>query len=525
MTLVSRQIKALSFKVVVSLVLFLIYCHYVFQTAWLSDDALISMRAVLNFTHGYGPVFNVGERVQAFTHPLWFFLLSIFNLVSNNWLLVPIYLSIFISLLTFALYLKYNFNNTFALITGGVILICSKTYIDFSTSGLENPLSHLLLFLLVIIGNKCIYSEEKRLTSLFLFFFTCSLLFLTRQDLAALILPYTLYVCFYSKLSFKNIVCAFLVGTLPASLWEIFSIIYYGFPFPNTYYAKLYSAIPHKVYYKHGLDYYVLTFLFDPFLIAALFFMLIIPIKNCTYNLALTLGCMIYMAYIIYIGGDFMAGRMFTPVLFILCMKLHEANIYDNYASTIIQLLLITVLGIGNVYNQRPGLFFQGHGRYVFCDNNTQVCDERNFWKYYGRDLYNLLAYAKRDVVSNPWIYSGNKNITTYKKGSQALNMINDGPDTYVIDALALSNPLLARLPSFGKFRTGHLERKIPSGYIESLKEGDNRIINQEISEFNDHIVRVTRGSLFTLKRLKSIIYLNLFKKKLSDEIISQPDY
>ena len=51
----------------------------VVNASWISDDALITMRHVLNFINGYGPVFNVGERVQAYTHPLWFLLISLFS--------------------------------------------------------------------------------------------------------------------------------------------------------------------------------------------------------------------------------------------------------------------------------------------------------------------------------------------------------------------------------------------------------------------------------------------------------------
>jgi arabinofuranosyltransferase len=46
-----------------------------FLSAWLSDDALITVRSVLNLISGYGPSFNLDERVQSFTHPLWFLLL------------------------------------------------------------------------------------------------------------------------------------------------------------------------------------------------------------------------------------------------------------------------------------------------------------------------------------------------------------------------------------------------------------------------------------------------------------------
>ena len=49
----------------------IVFAVILFRTAWISDDALISFRTVLNVTHGYGLTFNIVERVQTFTHPLW----------------------------------------------------------------------------------------------------------------------------------------------------------------------------------------------------------------------------------------------------------------------------------------------------------------------------------------------------------------------------------------------------------------------------------------------------------------------
>ena len=60
----------------IRLCLMIIFFIALLKSAWLSDDAQITLRVVLNFVHGYGPVFNIGERVQAYTHPLWFFILS-----------------------------------------------------------------------------------------------------------------------------------------------------------------------------------------------------------------------------------------------------------------------------------------------------------------------------------------------------------------------------------------------------------------------------------------------------------------
>src|SRR5262245_48696025 len=46
------------------------------RTAWLSDDAFITFRTVDNFIAGYGLRWNVAERVQTYTHPLWMLLVA-----------------------------------------------------------------------------------------------------------------------------------------------------------------------------------------------------------------------------------------------------------------------------------------------------------------------------------------------------------------------------------------------------------------------------------------------------------------
>ena len=78
----------------------------VVNASWISDDALITMRHVLNFINGYGPVFNVGERVQAYTHPLWFLLISLFSYFFN-YVYVTFGLSFLLSFLSVYVLFKY----------------------------------------------------------------------------------------------------------------------------------------------------------------------------------------------------------------------------------------------------------------------------------------------------------------------------------------------------------------------------------------------------------------------------------
>lgn len=48
---------------------------------WMSDDGLIVLRTVRQLLAGNGPVFNVGERVEANTSTLWTYLLAAFGWV------------------------------------------------------------------------------------------------------------------------------------------------------------------------------------------------------------------------------------------------------------------------------------------------------------------------------------------------------------------------------------------------------------------------------------------------------------
>lgn len=49
----------------------------------------------------------------------------------------------------------------------GLAVILSKAFVDFSTSGLENPLSHLLLLLTVIFASSIIEKGNDRQTTFF----------------------------------------------------------------------------------------------------------------------------------------------------------------------------------------------------------------------------------------------------------------------------------------------------------------------------------------------------------------------
>ena len=63
-------------SIIIRLIAISIILYIALVTSWISDDAQITFRQILNFISGDGISFQYGDRVQAFTHPLWFLLLS-----------------------------------------------------------------------------------------------------------------------------------------------------------------------------------------------------------------------------------------------------------------------------------------------------------------------------------------------------------------------------------------------------------------------------------------------------------------
>ena len=76
------------------------------RTAWIGDDAYITFRTADNIVHGYGPVWNVAERVQGFTHPLWLAVFTAFYAVTGEPYYTSIALSLALSIVTVTLLIR-----------------------------------------------------------------------------------------------------------------------------------------------------------------------------------------------------------------------------------------------------------------------------------------------------------------------------------------------------------------------------------------------------------------------------------
>ena len=460
--------------------------------AWIADDAFISLRSILQLFAGHGPRWNPHERVQVFTHPLWFMLTSL-NYIWLKDLPLILYLQGWVLTLA-AFYVLRVYLPLRGWLLAAVLLISSKFFIDYSSSGLENSLCYLLiaLFYSQFLRQK----EDKR--SLAIMFGSFGLLILTRQDLLLLvILP---VISLLRKDRLWMVACAL----APYALWSLFSLIYYGFLFPNTGYAKLMTGVSLMQAFAHATIYIVRSIQADPLLSLPFLTLLCLPCAKHDRRTLLALGSIaLNLLYIGRVGGDFMGGRFLTfsylLSVMLVCDFFKTARFYET---AVIAVLLTLSL-------PHPPLLTPGD--YVQKFFPFGVADEKGFY-FQETSLHAYLTKPDYPNVS-PWRTLALQNAQSPQKVFIFSNIgiygIYTGLDKIIIDQYGLSDPLLARLPAMPNSRVGHYKREIPKGYLDSLYLGQDYIDDPKINQLNQDVKLVTQGAIWSKERWRAILRLN----------------
>lgn len=499
---------------------------------WVGDDAYISFRVSDNFIHGYGLRWNVAERVQAFTNPLWTLLMAAAGWISGEFFYTSMVVSFVLCLVMLAIawrWLGRAADGWLAL----ALLLSSKAFVDYSSSGLEYPLCYLLLVAFVVVllagdrfrppsGAAGIRHDRLAPDRLAVLVFIASLSFMSRADAILLYLPSLAWLLLqrFRGLGWRDY-RRLAVASAPAWGWLLFALVYYGFPFPNTYYAKAASGIPQWLQFRQGLAYAASSLRFDPITLATIAAAIGVAwVAGSTATRAIAVGVLAYVFYTVRVGGDFMAGRFFA--LPFLASTLLLATVPKRRSTALAAVALLIVLNVVNPLAPIKTIPSSDIGWSWRLQNGVK--DERGAiasgvnpltFEIFRRMPDNLMAREGRSlnaspekVLVHPWI-----GVTGFYAG----------PTKYIIDPNALADPLLARLPIppdfYFAFWVSHFTRALPTGYLESRRAGTNLIEDRLIHHYFDKILNVTTGPIFSWSRVRDIFDLNWRLRDFKDHV------
>ena len=430
-------------------------------------------------------------------HPLWLFLISFFYFFTRE----PYFTAIFVSIVTTlaAVWLlvfkisKTRLASLFALF----VLIFSAAFLDFSNSGLENPTDSFAsrVFFLRLFSQKFFPKTTRSLS-----FFT-ALAALTRPDSILIFLPPLVFEFFNTPKKF----CSFkiiLLGFAPLIFWEFFSIIYFGFLFPNTAFAKLASGVDAFELFRQGGKYFLDSFIRDPVTLSAICAAAIFAISSHSKKmLAIVFGMILYSIYLFKIGGDFMSGRFLTPLLFVAVVLFSQISDFAQIKKFAILVLIFALIGFGIQLSENS---FS-----TDIINEYGIADEREYYLP-TTGIQNVIKNEK--TISHFWAEEGQfacwENYPELR-GSTGFYGFYAPRYCHIVDFYGLSDAFVARLPSASNWRVGHFGRVVPEEYLNSLLLDQNKFQNPEYSDLFEKLKLITRGPLFTRERWRAIFEMN----------------
>ncbi|NSW51799.1 MAG: hypothetical protein HPY85_04795 [Anaerolineae bacterium] len=480
----------------------IVFVAIVLNRAWMCDDAYITLRVVDHWVSGYGLRWNIAERVQVFTHPLWMLLISILYVFTREAYLTVLLLSLLISCATVLVIISAFGTKPWAVALGILLLGYSSAFVDYSTSGLENPLSHLLMAIFLSLYFRD--QDALRHGKVMWVSLIAGLMGLNRLDTLLISLPMVFLVAWRERGN-KKVAWQLLVGGMPVLFWLIFSIIHYGFLLPNTYYAKTGSFLTTAQLLGQGVRYVAHTVRNDP--ITAIVILIGIAkavVSKNKFRIVAMISTVAYLVYVISVGGDFMGGRFFSILLLIAVVQIIHFDL-QALKKPIMPWLLLLLTAI-NFMSSVP-TFFADNWEYVETWKDG-IVNERHF--YYSET--GLLRNNKWNTVPTfPWVEEGKQyREMAEKSGGELLFVTREsvgfagyyaGPNVYIVDILGLGTALTAQVPPYydPNWRIGHLKRIVPEGYSDAIINQDATLFSEGgYREVAEDILMVTTGKPFS---------------------------
>jgi arabinofuranosyltransferase len=351
-----------------------VFAALVWHRRWMSDDGLIVLRTVRQLVAGDGPVFNVGERVEANTSTLWTALLALPGLVpgvSLNWSAVLLGLVLSVAGVAFGLdAARRLFRSHRRMVPfGALVVVALPPFWDFGTSGLETGLIvgwlGLTWWLLVRRLESARAGDAGRAWPLA---FVLGLAPLVRPDLVLFgLLVAVALVVLEAHRGWRRLVGLGAVAAAVPLAYEVFRAGYYGLLVPSTALAKEASAARWQQGGIYLLDLMGPYVLWVPLLALAAGAVAVlvsgrraaaaatadqrVRVATPAVLAVPVLAAVLLALYVTRVGGDFMHGRMLLPALFCLVLPLMAVPLTRR---TALPALVVVVWAATSIVTLRP---------------------------------------------------------------------------------------------------------------------------------------------------------------------------
>jgi arabinofuranosyltransferase len=483
---------------------------------WVDEDAFINFRIIDNLLAGHGLVFNVGERVEVDSDPLWLFTLTalheILPFVAIEWL------SVFLGLVcTGAGFLTggraiqrlaFSRNESTVFPLGLLIGSVVAGVWEFATSGLEMSMVFLWLgasFLLLV-------RVETRRNRAVPTAIVMGLGPLIRPELAlcsvVFVVVLLLVVAAPGWSGARRRLVRYGVP-LAASLalpvaFQIFRMGYYALLVPNTGLAKAGGA----AWWSQGFTYlwnFVAPYTLWLPLILALPFVLLPAARwwkrgdrmGVVVLATPIVAALADILYVVHVGGDYMHARLLLPGFFALCLPIF-VSLRQARSILIIPLIGIVAWAVvcagwlrfvpPKVTSLNPQTVFISNERnsWISATDNAHPVTATDYRKALSGSagaLLNRLARPVPDghqhllIITNPYAPIDQSGLRpahsdlpfTLAVNVPAIGVIGylAGPNVYIFDSYSLANPIGSHTVIVKHARPGH-EKYIGPAWLEA---------------------------------------------------------
>jgi arabinofuranosyltransferase len=460
-----------------------------FAHRWITDDGFIYLRVVQQIRAGNGPVFNTGERVEAFTGSLWVALLAIADLVTPvrlEWLAVLLGLvcgavGLALAIAAARRLLDVHDGRRWFVPLGAVVFVVVTPVWVFATSGLETGLTFGWLGgCLWVLASWARTQAAISLPSAAVL----GLGWLVRPDLGLFSAAFLAIVLFAERRTTSRWrTGAVLVAALALPLaCQLLRMGYYGSLVPNTAVAKEGGSTNWERGWRYLRDFADAYWLWVAAL--ALVAAAYIALRSVRHRGQLVIAAFVFCgllhaAYMVRAGGDYLHARLLLPGFFAVCAPVAVIPATQRHLAA----LAILPWAIASVLSFRPaqyganGLLANGFalpksaGKVTTDDFGWGRDGPRKAW-YEGPAFYiqpRMLQFQRADVevrrdLELPVGAFGGVGIASYAIG----------PELHVLDVLGLADTLTAHLDNTPDTQphypplAGH-EKRLPTAWVAAL--------------------------------------------------------